>query len=86
MKGEKPAWLELGQPVENINELFAVSRVFIQASRRETFSYAVCEAAFAGLPVRTNYCKVEEKIPAEWLPLVYYVGDYNYIQIATPKD
>lgn len=42
--------------------------------------------AFAGLPVRTNYCKVEEKIPAEWLPLVYYVGDYNYIQIATPKD
>lgn len=51
LKDEKPAWLELGQPVENINELFAASRVFIQASRRETFSYAVCEAAYAGLPV-----------------------------------
>lgn len=51
LKGEKPAWLELGQPVENINELFEASRVFIQASRRETFSYAVCEAAYAGLPV-----------------------------------
>lgn len=51
LKGETPDWLELGQPVENINELFAVSRVFIQASRRETFSYAVCEAAYAGLPV-----------------------------------
>ena len=51
LKGEKPDWLELGQPVENINELFDVSRVFIQASRRETFSYAVCEAAYAGLPV-----------------------------------
>lgn len=51
MKGERPAWLELGQPVEDINELFSVSRVFIQASRRETFSYAVCEAAFAGMPV-----------------------------------
>ena len=51
MKGEIPAWLMLGQPVENINELFAASRVFIQASRRETFSYAVCEAAYAGMPV-----------------------------------
>ena len=51
LNGEKPSWLELGQPVENINELFVASRVFIQASRRETFSYAVCEAAYAGLPV-----------------------------------
>ena len=47
----KPSWLEIGKPVEDINELFAVSRVFIQASRRETFSYAVCEAAYAGLDV-----------------------------------
>lgn len=51
LHGEKPRWLVLGQPVENINELFSASRVFIQASRRETFSYAVCEAAYAGLPV-----------------------------------
>jgi glycosyltransferase involved in cell wall biosynthesis len=51
LKGEEPAWLVLGDPVENINELFEATRVFIQASRRETFSYAVCEAAYAGLPV-----------------------------------
>ena len=51
MEGQKPQWLVLGDPVENINELFEDSRVFIQASRRETFSYAVCEAAYAGLPV-----------------------------------
>ena len=49
--GPDPEWLVRGEPVENINELFETSRVFIQASRRETFSYAVCEAAYAGLPV-----------------------------------
>ena len=73
MKGEKPAWLELGQPVENINELFAVSRVFIQASRRETFSYAVCEAAFAGLPVIST-----DIAGLEWahdLPTVEFVAN-----------
>jgi glycosyltransferase involved in cell wall biosynthesis len=49
--GEDPEWLVRGEPVEDINALFSASRVFIQASRRETFSYAVCEAAYAGLPV-----------------------------------
>lgn len=51
MNRQEPGWLVLGDPVENINELFEASRVFIQASRRETFSYAVCEAAYACLPV-----------------------------------
>ena len=51
LDGPDPQWLVRGEPVENINELFSASRVFIQASRRETFSYAVCEAAYAGLPV-----------------------------------
>lgn len=50
--GERePAYLETADPVEDINTLFDDSDVFIQASRRETFSYAVCEAAYAGLPV-----------------------------------
>lgn len=35
----------------DINVLLERSKVFISASRRETFSYAVCEAAYAGLPV-----------------------------------
>lgn len=47
----KPAYLQTGDPVEDINELFEASEVFIQASRRETFSYAVCEASYAGMPV-----------------------------------
>lgn len=51
MKGEIPKWLVFGEPVDDVNLLFSQSRVFIQASRRETFSYAVCEAVYAGLPV-----------------------------------
>ena len=51
LNGRKPAYLECGNPVSDINQLFDHSKVFIQASRRETFSYAVCEAAYAGLPV-----------------------------------
>ena len=46
-----PEWIDIGMPVENINEIFSISRTFIQASRRETFSYAVCEAAYAGMDV-----------------------------------
>ena len=73
MQGEQPDWLERGDPVENINELFSASRVFIQASRRETFSYAVCEAAYAGLPVIST-----DIAGLEWahdLPTVDFVGN-----------
>lgn len=49
--GKNPSWLVRGKPISDINTLYSASRVFIQASRRETFSYAVCEAAYAGLPV-----------------------------------
>lgn len=51
LDGGIPAYLERGNPVSDINQLFDDSKVFIQASRKETFSYAVCEAAYAGLPV-----------------------------------
>lgn len=71
LQGETPEWLVRGEPVEDVNELFSASRVFIQASRRETFSYAVCEAAYAGLPV------ISTDIPGlEWahdLPAVDFV-------------
>lgn len=85
MQGEHPAWLELGQPVENINELFDVSRVFIQASRRETFSYAVCEAAYGGLPVIST-----DIAGLEWahdLPTVDFVDneDVNSLYLAMKK-
>ncbi len=48
---ELPEYLVKGNPVDDVNLLFNCSDVFIQASRRETFSYAVCEAAYAGMPV-----------------------------------
>lgn len=51
LEGRTPAYLVKGNPIENVSELFENSKVFIQASRRETFSYAVCEAAYSGLPV-----------------------------------
>lgn len=51
LKGRIPYYLVKGNPVTNVSGLFEKSKVFIQASRRETFSYAICEAAYAGLPV-----------------------------------
>ena len=51
LQGADPDWLVRGEPVSDVNKLFEKSGLFIQASRRETFSYAVCEAAYAGLPV-----------------------------------
>ena len=50
-QGASPVWLIRGEPVNDINLLYGKADLFIQASRRETFSYAVCEAAYAGLPV-----------------------------------
>ncbi len=51
LNGREPSYLVKGYPTKDVRKLFEKSKVFIQASRRETFSYAVCEAAYAGLPV-----------------------------------
>ena len=50
-KGDIPDYVVKTQPTEDINSMFNDADSFIQASRRETFSYSVCEAAYAGLPV-----------------------------------
>lgn len=77
--GREPGYLVTGEPVEDINELFDASELFIQASRRETFSYAVCEAAYAGLPV------ISSNIPGlEWahdLPTVEFFETENADQL-----
>ena len=39
------------EPSENVSQFYRSARVFISASRRETFSYAMLEALFMGLPV-----------------------------------
>lgn len=49
--GNDPAFLIRGEPIENIGQLLGQCKCYIQASRRETFSYAICEAAYAGLDV-----------------------------------
>ena len=56
-----PTYVECGDSVRDVNILYDNTITFIQASRRETFSYAVCEAVFAGLPV------ISSSIPGlEW--------------------
>ncbi len=79
LKGEIPPWLICGNPVPDVSTLFAASNAFIQASRRETFSYAVCEAAYAGLPV------ISSDIPGlEWahdLPSVKFFQSENTEQL-----
>ena len=76
LHGRSPQYLVKGAPVDDVNTLFSNSRVFIQASRRETFSYAVCEAVYAGLPV------ISSDIPGlEWaheLPAVMFFANENW--------
>lgn len=43
-----PKWLTFSYPVTDINKLFKISNTYVQASRYETFSFAVCEAAYSG--------------------------------------
>lgn len=49
--GILPEWLEFYLPVSDINDILKKGNVFIQASRFETFSFAVCEAAYSGLEI-----------------------------------
>ena len=69
-KGSTPSYLICGNPTNDINSLFTKAKVFISASRAETFSYAICEAAYSGLPV------ISSDIPGvEWahkLPTVSF--------------
>lgn len=46
-----PEYIHKSDPALDVNQLFSEAGCFISASRRETFSYSVCEAAYAGLPV-----------------------------------
>ncbi|MBU3159857.1 glycosyltransferase family 4 protein [Clostridium frigoris] len=73
----KQNWLETTNVVNDVGSLYSVSSSFISASRRETFSLSVCEAAYAGIKV------VSSDIPGlEWakeIPTVKFFkdGDWN---------
>ena len=69
---------------QDINQLFKKARVFISASRAETFSYAVCEAAYAGLNV------ISSDIPGlEWakqIPSIQYFESENPILLSEKME
>ena len=78
--GVSPDYLVKGAPVNDINVPFSESALFVSASRRETFSYAIAEAAYAGLPV------ISSDIPGvEWahdLPTVFFFESENDAALA----
>jgi hypothetical protein len=41
---------------------------------------------YANIKQEGNYCMVHEHIPAEHLPILYYVGDGPYMVLATKKS
>ena len=41
---------------------------------------------YANIKLESNYCMVHEHIPAENLPILYYVGDGPYMVLATKKS
>lgn len=46
-----PSWLEVLPQNDDVNYLFSKANYFISASRGETFSFAIAEAALYGLPI-----------------------------------
>ena len=40
---------------------------------------------YANIKLESNYCMVHEHIPAENLPILYYVGEGPYMVLATSK-
>ena len=41
---------------------------------------------YANIKLESNFCMVHEKIPAEYLPILYYVGEGPYMILATKKS
>lgn len=79
LNGEKPEWLSCCEPVEDVSALFNQTGAFVQASRRETFSYALCEAVYAGLPAVCS-----DIAGLEWahsLPAVVFFENENKTQL-----
>ncbi len=48
---QRPSWLRVIGPIENVADLYLAANVFVSASRSEGFSFAAVEAMANGLPV-----------------------------------
>lgn len=48
--GQKPSWLELIEPMEDVSVLYNKADVILSPSRFEGFSYCLLEALYCGLP------------------------------------
>lgn len=49
-KGQKPSWLKLLEPIENVAVLYDEADVILSPSRFEGFSFCLLEALYCGLP------------------------------------
>lgn len=75
LKSKEYPFLIKGYPTKKIGELYKSANIFIQASRKETFSYAVCEASYMGMPVISS-----DIVGLEWahqLPTVSFFENEN---------
>lgn len=53
--GYIPKWLIDLDITDNINQYYSMANIFVSASRKETFSYALAEAVYCGLPCISSY-------------------------------
>lgn len=77
--GNIPKWIIFQEQVSDINKCYENADVYIQASRSETFSFAVCEAAYAGLPVIAS--DIAGHKWAKKLPTVEFFKSEDFISL-----
>ena len=63
----------------NVSELYRSAKTFISASRKETFSYAVCEAAYAGLPIISS--RIPGLLWANCIPTICFFESENLFEL-----
>ena len=76
--------IEKCEVVDDVRELYNKCRVFISASRKETFSQSVCEAVYSGMQV------ISSDIPGlEWakkVPTVKFFAQLNADELANKME